>query len=140
MKCLVTGALGFLFIAATGCEQKSGTAPSTNPNNPNETRKITLTTSGSHSITEDGTTDMTVVVTRSHDKDDVTLSVTDLPKGVTLDSKDVTVPGDKNSVTLRLKADPTAPPVENHEFHIEGHAKDLKSEPLNVKLTVKAKK
>lgn len=139
MKCLITGVLGFLLAAAVGCEQKSGTAPSTNPNNPNETRKITLTTSGSHTITPDGTTNVSVVVTRSHDKEDVILEVNDLPKGVTLDSKDVTVPGDKNTVTLRLKADPSAPPVENHEFHILGRAKDIKSEPLNVKLTVKAK-
>jgi hypothetical protein len=139
MKCLITGALGFLLAAAVGCEQKSGTAPSTNPANPGETRKITLTTEGSHSITQGGTTDVSVLVNRSHNKDDVTLDVNDLPKGVTLDSKDVIVPGDKNTITLRLKADPTAPPVENHEFHIVGHAKDIRSEPLNVKLTVKAK-
>jgi hypothetical protein len=82
---------------------------------------------------------VSVLVNRSHNKDDVTLDVNDLPKGVTLDSKDVIVPGDKNTITLRLKADPTAPPVENHEFHIVGHAKDIRSEPLNVKLTVKAK-
>ena len=96
--------------------------------------------SGDHTITQGETDDVMVAVTRSHNKDDVTLEVSDLPQGVAVDTKDLTVPGDKSTFTLRLKADPAAPPVQNHEFHIVGKAKDIKSDVLNVKLTVKAKK
>lgn len=140
MKRLIALTLAAGLVGFVGCESKSGTAPSTNPNKPNETRSIRITVSKDHTITQGETDDVMVEVTRSHNKDDVTLEVTDLPKGVVLDSKDVTVPGDKMSITLRLKADPTAPPVDNHEFHIVGHSKDIKSDTLNVKLTVKAKK
>jgi hypothetical protein len=132
---LVAGVFGL-----AGCESKTGTAPSTNPNKPNETRSIRVTASGSHTITQGETDDVLVEVTRSNNKEEVTLEVSDLPKGVVLDSKDVTVPADKNSITLRLKADPTAMPVDNHVFHIVGKSKDIKSEALDLKLTVKAKK
>jgi hypothetical protein len=140
MRQLIALTLAAGLIGAVGCESKSGTAPSTNPNKPDETRKLTVTVSGDHTITQGETDDVMVAVTRSHHKDDVTLEVSDLPTGVTLDSKDMTVPGDKSSVTIRLKADATAPPVSNHVFHIVGKAKDLTSEVLNVKLTVKAKR
>lgn len=140
MKRLMFTAVALGLIGVFGCETKSGTAPSTNPNKPGETRKLTLTVSGDHTITQGETDDVMIAVNRSNHKDDVTVEVKDLPTGVTLDSKDVTVPGDKNSITIRLKADANATPVENHVFHIVGKAKDLTSEVLNVKLTVKAKK
>jgi hypothetical protein len=134
MLTLAVGLAGML-----GCEQKSGTAPSTNPDKPGEVRKITLTASEDHTITQGQTDDVMVTVTRSHHQDPVTLEVSDLPTGVTVDSKDLTVPGDKHTLTLRLKADPTAPPVKDHVFHIVGKAADMKSDALNMKLTVKAK-
>jgi hypothetical protein len=140
MRKLIGMTLALGIIGVLGCEQKSGTAPSTNPNKPNETRSITVTTSGDHTITQGGTADVEIAVTRSNNKDEVTLSVADLPSGVTLDSKDLTVPGDKNTITIRLKAEPNALPVDNHEFHLVGKSKDITSDKLNVKLTVKAKK
>jgi len=139
MKRLMLSAIALGLISVLGCEVKSGTAPSTNPNKPEETRKLTLAVSGDHTITQGATDDVMVAITRSHHKDDVTLEVKDLPSGVILDSKDVTIPGDKNSATLRLKADANATPVKDHVFHIVGKAKDLTSEVLDVKLTVKAK-
>jgi hypothetical protein len=131
---LVAGLLG-----AAGCETKSGTAPSTNPNKPGDTRKLTIAVSGDHTITQGATDDVMINVTRSNHQDPVTIEVKDLPKGVSLDSQDLTVPADKNSITIRLKAAPDAMPVTDHVFHIVGKAKDLTSEVLNVKLTVKAK-
>ena len=140
MKRLIAMALTFGLFGGAGCDSKSGTAPSTNPNKPGDTQKITITVSDDHTITQGETDDVKVMVNRSNNKDDVTLEVTDLPKGVTLASKDMTVPGDKNSITIMLKADPTALPIDNHVFHIIGKGKDAKTEPTNVKLTVKAKK
>lgn len=140
MRRLIALTLAVGLVGVIGCEVKSGTAPSTDPNKPGETRKITIAVSGDHTVTQGETDDVLVTINRSNHKDEVTLEVSDLPQGVTLESKDVTIPADKSSVTLRLKADAAAPPVENHVFHIVGKAKDLTSEVLNVKLTVKAKK
>jgi len=140
MKRSITFVLAVGLAGLLGCEQKSGTAPSTDPNKPGAVRKITLTVSGDHTITQGETDDIMVAVTRSHHSEPVTLEVSDLPKGVSVDTKDLTIPGDKNSFTLRLKADATAPAVKNHEFHIVGKAKDITSDPLNVHLTVKEKK
>ena len=140
MKRLMAVAVMVCLAGLLGCEQKSGTAPSTDPNKPDAVRKITVTVSGDHTITQGETDDVLVNVTRSNHKEPVTLEVSDLPTGVTLDSTDLTVPGDKNTITLRLKADPTAPAVKDHVFHIVGKAADIKSDTLNVKLTVKEKK
>ena len=139
MRRLIALTLAVGLLGAFGCETKSGTAPSTNPNKPGDTRKITIAVSGDHTITQGTTDDIMVNVTRSNHQDPVTLEVTDLPAGVTLDSKDLTIPADKNSITVRLKAAPDAKPVTDHVFHMVGKAKDLTSEVLNIKLTVKAK-
>jgi hypothetical protein len=139
MRMLFAAAISIGILCPIGCEQKSGTAPSTDPNKPGEVRKLTLTVSGDHTITQGTTDDVMVLVNRSNFKDDVTLEVSDLPKGVTTMTKDLVVAGDKNTFTLTLKADADAPPVKDHMFHIVGKAKDIKSDTLNVKLTVKAK-
>ena len=82
---------------------------------------------------------MTINVNRDHFKDVVTLEVTDLPKGVSLESGDLSIPADQNNITLTLKAAADASTVTDHVFHIRGKAKDITSDPLNIKLTVKAK-
>jgi len=122
-----------------GCENKSGTAPSTNPSQPNAVRKLTIMASGDHTITQNETDDVILTVNRDNFKEDITIEVMDLPKGVTLDSKDMTIPADQNKITIRLKADADAPPTKDHTFHIVGKSKDIKSDAMNVKLTVKAK-
>src|SRR5262245_12388220 len=140
MKRLITLTLAVGLAGLMGCEQKSGTAPSTDPNKPDAVRKITLTVSGDHTITQGVTDDILVNVMRSNHKEPVTLEVSDLPTGVTLDSKDLTIPVDKTTTTLRLRADASARPVKDHVFHMVGKAADIKSDSLNMKLTVKEKK
>jgi hypothetical protein len=129
----------FALIAAIGCEIKSGTAPSTDPNKPSATRKLTVTASGDHTVTQGESDKVMINVMRDNFKEPVTLEVSDLPKGVTLEGGDLTVPADQNNITIVLKADATAPTVKDHVFHVRGKSKDITSEPLNVKLTVKAK-
>ena len=85
----------FAFVAATGCEMKSGTAPSTDPNKPSATRKLTLTASGDHTITQGESDKIMVNVNRDNFKEPVTIEVSDLPKGITLESGDLTVPADQ---------------------------------------------
>jgi hypothetical protein len=139
MRRLISFALCFALVGAIGCEMKSGTAPSTDPNKPDATRKLTLTVAKDHTITQGATDNVMVNVNRDNFKDVVTLEVTNLPKGVTLESRDMTIPADQNSITLTLKADADAPTVTDHQFQIVGKSKDIKSEPANIKLTVKAK-
>jgi hypothetical protein len=136
MKKLIAIALAIGLAGVLGCETKSGTAPSTNPNKP---RKISITAMDSHSITQDKTVEFMVDVTRTENSEPVTIQVTDLPKGVTLETKDLTVPPDKSRITLTLKAAPDAPTVTDHPFHIVGKAADMTTEPKAIKLTVKAK-
>lgn len=139
MKKLVAFVLAIGLAGVLGCETKSGTAPSTDPGKPNSPRKLSITATDSHSITQDKTMEFMVDVTRSNLNDPVTIEVNDLPKGVTLETKDLTVPGDKSRITLTLKAAPDAPPVTDHVFHIVGKTKDITTEPKTIKLTVKAK-
>jgi hypothetical protein len=138
MKRLVAIVLAFGLIGAVGCEQKSGTAPSGDPNKP---KKLTVTVAKDHTITQGETDEVLVNVNRDNFKDPVTLEVSDLPTGVMVETKDLTIPADKNNLTVRLKAEPTAAPVKDHVFHIVGKSGgDLKSEAANVRLTVKEKK
>src|SRR5262245_21828045 len=60
MKRVFAMALAVSFAGLLGCEQKSGTAPSTDPNKPDAVRKITLTLSGDHTVTQ-GETDEVLV-------------------------------------------------------------------------------
>jgi hypothetical protein len=123
-----------------GCETKSGTAPSTDPGKPNAAQKLSITAMDSHTITQDKTVDFMVDVTRTNFNEPVVIAVSDLPHGVTLETKDLTVPTDKSRLTITLKAAPDAPPVTDHVIHIAGKSKDIPStDPKSIKLTVKAK-
>ena len=135
MKKLIAIALAFGLIGAVGCEQKTGTAPGTDPNKP---KKLTLRVADSQTITQDKTDEVAVNISRTQFNDPVTIEVKDLPKGVTLETKDTTMPGDKTMLTLTLKAAPDAPPGE-YIIHIIAKGPSIESEAANVKLTVKAK-
>jgi hypothetical protein len=135
MKRLIAIALAFGLVGVVGCEQKTGTSPGTDPNKP---KKLTLRVVENHTITQDKTDELTVTVTRSEHKDPVTIEVRKLPKGITLETKDLTIPGDKNTLTLTFKAAPDAPTGE-FAYEIVAKSTDITSDPANVKLTVKAK-
>jgi hypothetical protein len=139
MKKLFASVVAIGLAGLVGCETKSGTAPSTNPNKPSETRKLSITAMDSQTITQDKTDELTVHVNRDNFKDPVTIEVRDLPKGVTLVTKDLTLPGDKSDITLTLKAAPDAPAVNDHVFHVIAKSGELTTPPKDVKLTVKAK-
>ena len=79
MKKLIAIALAFGLVGAIGCEQKSGTAPGTNPDKP---KKLTLRVADSQTITQDKTDDVTINISRTEFKDPVTIEFQELPKGV----------------------------------------------------------
>ena len=134
MKKLIAVAMAFCLVGAVGCEQKSGTAQGTNPDKP---KKLTLRLADSQSITQDKTDDMTVNISRTEFKDPVTIEVKDLPKGVEVITKDLTIPGDKTMHTLTLKAAPDAQ-TGDHMIKVIAKGGGVEAD-ANVKLTVKAK-
>jgi len=131
--------LALSVVGIMGCEKKSGTAPSTDPNQPNVVRKLTIMASGDHTITQGETDEIKLTVNRDNFKEDVMIEVMDLPKGISLDSHDMKIPADQSMITIRLKAAADAPATKDAIFHIVGKSKDIKSDAMNVKLTVKAK-
>jgi hypothetical protein len=126
-------------IGVVGCDKASSTAPGTNPNKPSEVQKLTIVVKDTQTITQDRTDEISVGVNRDHFKEPVTLDVKKLPSGVTLVTRDLTIPADKSTITLTIKAAPDATPVEGHMFEITGSAKGLPEVTNHVKLTVKAK-
>ena len=135
MKKLIAIAMAFCLVGAVGCEQKTGTAQGTDPNKP---KKLTLRLATSQTITQDKTDDMTVNISRTEFKDPVTIEIKDLPKGVEVVTKDLTIPGDKTMLTVQLKAAPDAPPVTDHPIKVIAKGGGVESDEI-VKLTVKAK-
>ena len=134
MKRLIAIAMAFALVGAVGCEQKSGTAPGTDPNKP---KKLTIRLADSQTITQDKTDDMTVNISRTQFSDPVTIEVRDLPKGVEVLTKDLTIPGDKTMLTVQLKAAPDAA-VGDHMIKVLAKGGGVEAD-ASVKLTVKAK-
>jgi hypothetical protein len=139
MRMLYAAALSVGLLCPIGCEQKSGTAPSTDPAKPGAVRKLTIRVSGDHTITQDKTDEVMINVDRDNFSGPVTLDVRSLPKGVSVDTKEMTVPADKPVFTLTLKAAPDAQPVVDHKFQIVAKAQDIPEVVTDVKLTVKSK-
>ena len=132
-------------LAAIGCQQGTSTAPATSTGtgrSESAVRKLTVTVRDYQSVTQDRTGEVSVLVNRSHFSGPVEVSLRNLPTGVTLETKDRTVPADKNTLTLTIKAAPDAPPVSDHAAQVVAKAKDQADMPEAVadfKLTVKAK-
>lgn len=135
MKKLIGIAMAFCLVGAVGCEQKTATAPGTDPNKP---VRLTLRLATSQSITQDKTDDMTVNISRSQFNDPVTIEVKELPKGVEVLTKDMTIPPDKTLLTVQLKAAADAAPVTDHPIKVIARGGGAETEEI-VKLTVKAK-
>jgi hypothetical protein len=142
MKRLTILSAAVAALIAAGCEQGSSTAPSTNKNKPGEVRALKVTSPGSQTITQDKTDEMTVSINRDNFSGAVDIDLKNLPSGVTLETKDLTIPADKSSLVLTIKAGPTAPPVVDHAVTVSAKAKDqsdLKEATVDFKLTVKSK-
>jgi len=130
-------------LAAVGCgKTETSSAPSKDPAKPNTPRKLSVTGPTGQTVTQDRTDEMTVSVNRDGFSGPVTISLKNLPKGVTLETKDLTLPADKNSLKVTVKAAPDAPAVVDHVVQVmakaDGQA-DLPEVASDFKLTVKSK-
>jgi uncharacterized protein YhdP len=140
----------FGLVLFAGCQHGSSTAPSTAPsaapnannNSANPPRKLTVTSPGSQTIRQDKTDEMTVSISRSHFASPVKVEIRHLPAGVTVDTKDLTIPADKTSLTLTLKAAPDAKSVDNQKVTLAAKAtneKDMEEATVDFDLSVKPK-
>ena len=130
-------------LAAVGCgKTETSTAPSKNPDKPNSPRKLSVKAPSSQTVTQDRTDEMSVSVDRTGFSGPVMIELRNLPKGVTVETKDLTLPADKNSLTVTIKAAPDAPAVVDHAVQVVAKAKDEADMPevaSDFKLTVKTK-
>ena len=130
-------------FAGTGCGKTvTSSAPSKDPAKPNTARKLSVKAPTSQSVTQDKTDELSVTVDRDGFSGPVTISLKNLPKGVTVETKDLTLPADKNSLTVTIKAAPDAPAVIDHVVQVMAKANeqaDLPEVASDFKLSVKTK-
>jgi hypothetical protein len=62
-----------------------------------------------------------------------------MPKGVTVGTKDLTLPADKDSLKVSIKAAPDAPAVVDHVVQVVAESADMPEVASDFKLTVKSK-
>jgi hypothetical protein len=136
--------IGVLTLVGCGKESTSTAPPKTDTQAPGEkpgpTRKLTVKAPGNQSVVMDQTTEFTVSVDRDHFAGDIGIELRDLPKGVTLETKETTIPAGKDSVKLTVKAAPDAPAVEHHVVKVAAKAKEMPEAVSDFKLDVKPKK
>jgi hypothetical protein len=131
-----------MLLGAIGCEKSTSSAPSTDPARPNAVRKLSLTKPGSQTVTQDKTDEMSISINRDRFEGPVDVKIDNLPKDVEVVTRDMTIPADKSSLTVTLKAGPNAPTVTDHESKVTARAKNEKDLPEvteTFKVTVKGK-
>ncbi|HEY1187469.1 MAG TPA: hypothetical protein VGE74_07410 [Gemmata sp.] len=130
-------------LVAVGCgKTASSTAPSKDPAKPNTPRKFSVKAPASQTVTQDRADEMTVSVDRDGFSAPVNIELKNLPKGVTVETKELTIPADKDSLKVTIKAAPDAPAVVDHVVQVVGKAKgeaDMPEVASDFKLTVKSK-
>jgi len=132
-KFAMFGVLPALFLLVlVGCQQSSDTKGSG--------EKLTLEKPSNVTINRGETATVKVKIKRNNYADAVKVAFEDLPEGVTVDTKEMTIAKDKTDGEFTLKADKEAKKVENHEAKVvvtgEG---GLKPPPQTFKITVKDK-
>ena len=112
MKRLTYGIAACALAAAIGCNQGTSTAPgtgrtnSTNRSADDTARKLTVSVRGNQVITQDLTDEITVMIDRDNFSAPVDIRFDNLPKGVSVVTREMTIPADKESMTVTLKAAP----------------------------------
>jgi hypothetical protein len=134
--------VGLCFVGLVGCDKGATTGPSTDPNRPNAERKLTVTSPGSQTVTQDKTDEFTISINRDRFEGPVEIKIDNLPEKVELVTKEMTIPADKSSLAVTVKAAPDAPPVEDREVKVTAKAKDQKDmgeAVVGFKMNVKPK-
>jgi folate-dependent tRNA-U54 methylase TrmFO/GidA len=131
-------------VGLTGCKEGVSKAPPTGvvPSNAtrDQARQLKIKTPGGQTVTQDTTDDMTVSIDRDNFAGPVTVELRELPKGITVTTKELTIPAGKDSVTVTIQAAPDAAPTDAHKVWAVAKAADMPEAKVDFDLTVKAKK
>lgn len=142
MKRLILAGVVVAAVGLAGCKEGSSVAPSTNPNRPQDARKLDIKSPGSQTITQDATDEMTISIDRHNFQGPITIGLDSatLPKGISVVTKELTIPEGKDSLTLTIKATPNATPTEGHKVRVTASGSGMPEAATDFPLTVKAKK
>ena len=99
---LCVAAVAALMVTATGCPKKTEPTPGKGG------EKVTVSAPSNTDIKRSGTVDVKVSIKREKFSDPVAIKFEDLPTGVTVETKDMTIAKDVDSGTFQLKASDTA--------------------------------
>jgi hypothetical protein len=139
MKRMICAMVCASLVGLVGCNKGTSVAPSTNPAKPSDQRKLSVTERGKQKVTQDQTDDMTISIGRTNFDGPVTISLRDLPSGVSVVTKDMTIPAGKDSLVVTVKADPKATAVNDHQVTVAAKAPDMAEAVTTFKMDVKAK-
>lgn len=98
--------------------------------------KLSVVAKEAQTVARGATDKVTILINRDHFNDPVTVTLSGLPKGVTVEEKELLIPGDSNSVTATLKADKDAP-VGDAPVTITAKSNAVPDNKQTFKLTVK---
>jgi hypothetical protein len=127
-------ALGLVILVALGGHQGTATAPSTDPSRPRAEWRL--------AVTQDRADEILVTAVRQNIGGPVDVELRNLPAGVEVVTKDMTIPADKVTLTVTIKAAPRADPVVGHVVTVAAKVRDQKDLPeatATFKLDVKTK-
>jgi hypothetical protein len=132
---VITGLLTVALLGGSvGCgggEKKTAEGP--------EGKKLSVKAPGDISIKPGDTAEIKIEITREKFNDPVELKFTDLPEGVSITDKDLTIAKDISSTKLTLKAADEAKAVEDHKVTVAASGGGMKQD-VHFKVTVKKKK
>ena len=130
-----------LALILSGCKSATTTAPSSDPNQPDKTRELTVKSPGDQNIKQNGTDEMSVSISRKNFESPVAIQLRNLPDGVEVVTQDTTIPAGKTSLNVTIRAKPEAKPVTEHKVEVVAIPREEKGMPevvtdfkLNVKL------
>lgn len=145
MKKLIGAAVAASVVALAGCG-KEGTStappkPESQPSgNANERRKLVVKAPGEQNVTRGQTTEFSVSIDRENFAGAVDIELRNLPSGVSMVTKDRTIPAGQDSLKFTIKAEADATVAEDHKVTVAAKAQDMPEAITDFKLDVKAKK
>jgi len=127
MKRILLPLMGFALIVATGCKPSGSASGSSTEQDPSKTRKLTVKSPGDQTVKVDGTDEFTISISRDNFKGPVAVEIKNLPQGVSVTTQDLTIPADKDSVKVAVKASGSAKVADNNKVTATAKAKEEKN-------------
>jgi hypothetical protein len=118
-----------LVVGLVGCGEK-GTVTGSGG------KKLTLTAPAATTVKQGDSKDVTVTIKRTKFDEPVTVTLSDLPKGVTADESKKTIEKGQDSVKFTLTAADNANPEKGHKVKVTAKASDMTEGPLEFTLNV----